>query len=321
MIKLDKKDRQILYELDRNSRQPLTKIAKKVRLSRESILYRLKKYLKEGIIINYLPVIDVAKFGYTHHKICVKLHRITEAQENSFIRDLARNPHISWVSSCDGKYSLLYAVRAKSLVELDSIMKAINNKYWKFIKEQDTATIIKGRHFYRDYLIEKRGTTERTIVWGGALKEAKLDSINKTILGEFSNNLRISAVEIAEKLRVSPDMVISRIKQLEHSGILMHYMIWPDVAKLKGMYYKVLVSLYNLNPKREQQLTYFCLENPNIVYIVDALGPWQFEMDIEVEDTQEFRSIMREFLNNFSDIVSDYTALNIYEEYKFRFFE
>ena len=63
------------------------------------------------------------------------------------------------------------------------------------------------------------------------------------------------------------------------------------------------------------------MQNPNIVYIVNALGNWQLELDIEVKDIQEFRNLMRNFMSNFSDIVSDYTALNIYEEYKYRFFE
>ena len=321
MLNFDKKDKKILYELDKNSRQPLSKIAKKVGLSRESVLYRLKKYEKEQIIKSYLTVIDIAKLGFTHHKICVKLHNITQKQEEALIQDLVKNPFISWVSSCDGKYSLLYAIKTKSIVELDKILKEINNKYWRFIKEQDVSTLIEGHHFYREYLIEKRGTTEREIIWGGEPKKLNLDKKSITILDELAKNARTSAVDIAKKLKSSPDMVIKRIKQLEKSGVLTHYMIWPDVNKLKGNYYKALITLVNLNPVKEKQLAEFCLDNPNIVYFVKILAPWQFEMDIEIDSVKEFRELMREFLNQFSDIISDYSALNIYQEHKFRFFE
>ena len=85
MVQLDVKDRKILYELDKDARQPLSKIAKKIGLSRESILYRLKKFFKQGIIRNYLSVINMAKLGFTHHKIYVKLHNITEIQEKQMI--------------------------------------------------------------------------------------------------------------------------------------------------------------------------------------------------------------------------------------------
>jgi len=66
-MKLDKKDKIILYELDKNARQPLTKIAKKVNLARESILYRINKYHQHKILRNYLTVIDLYKLGYAKH--------------------------------------------------------------------------------------------------------------------------------------------------------------------------------------------------------------------------------------------------------------
>ena len=42
-IKLDLKDRKILYELDINSRQPFAAIAKKVGLSKQTVINRVKK--------------------------------------------------------------------------------------------------------------------------------------------------------------------------------------------------------------------------------------------------------------------------------------
>jgi len=98
-------------------------------------------------------------------------------------------------------------------------------------------------------------------------------------------------------------------------------MIWPDVNKLIGEFYKVLVTLKNLTKEKEKQIQEYCLQHPNIVYLVNTLGPWQLELDVEVENTQHFREVIRDFLNTFPEVVSDYTPLNVYEEYKFRFFE
>jgi Lrp/AsnC family transcriptional regulator, leucine-responsive regulatory protein len=318
-MKLDLKDKQILYELDKNSRQPLSKIAKQVHLSRESILYRIKKYTSEGLIQDYLPVINLAKFGLTIHKICVKLHNITEREEVGLINDLVSRTKIPWVSSCDGKYSLLFAIKSKDLIELNEIIKDIRNKYAKFFLNMEIVPIIRGIHFYRDYLIGKKGTTKRKIVWGGKEEPVKLDQKNIEIINLLCKNGRTSAVEIAKEINISSDAVIQRIKHLENSRVIEHYMIWPDVNKLKGLYYKVLVTLKET--KSEEKLYEYCLQNPNIVYIVNCFGPWQFEMDIEVENIEEFRNVMRDFLNSFPEMISDYTPLNIYKEYKFRFFE
>lgn len=320
-IKLDRRDRRILYELDKNARQPLSNIAKKVNLSRESVLYRLNKYLEGGIIRNYLAIINMSKIGFTHYKIYLKLHNMTEKQEQAFIDYLQGNSFISWIASCDGAYSLILGIKARSIIELNSILKSIGNRYNNFIREQEITTIISAQHFYRNYLIEKKETSEREIVWGGLAEEINLDKINIVILDELAKNPRVNSVEIASKLKISPDSVIQRIKKMEKANIIEGYMLWPNVNKLKGAYYKVLVTFHNLDEEKEKQLKNYCLQRPNIVYIVNSLGKWQFEMDIETEGIEEFRIIMRDFLNNFSDIVSDYGVLNIYEEHKFIFFE
>ena len=59
MTKLDLKDKKILYELDLNSRQSFHQIAKKVGLSKDSIIYRVNKLKQDGIIKQFHTVIDV----------------------------------------------------------------------------------------------------------------------------------------------------------------------------------------------------------------------------------------------------------------------
>lgn len=319
MYKLDLKDRKILYELDTNARQPLSKIAKKVHLTREAVLYRLNKLKAQGIIRKFLTVINMTKLGYTHHKVFVKLHNITETKEKELINDLVKNPLISWIASCDGAYSLIFAPKAKNIVELNKILTNINNKYWKYFMEKDVATIVEAHHFYRDYLIEKQGTTERKIVWGGQQQTIKIDEINKKILDELAIDSRISAVDIANKLKISADAVIKRIKNLEKAEIIEHYMVWTDNLKLGQQFFKVLITLHNINEEKQKEITSYCQQNPNIIYIVNALGPWQLELDVEVKNITEFRKLIRDFLNRFANIISDYSVLNIYEEYKFRF--
>ena len=43
MIKIDVKDRKILYELDTNSRQSIPQISKKVNLHKNAVHYRIKR--------------------------------------------------------------------------------------------------------------------------------------------------------------------------------------------------------------------------------------------------------------------------------------
>ena len=72
MYKLDKKDKQILYQLDLDSRQSFNQIARKVKLSREVVQYRVKQLEKKGIIKGYQTLIDVTKLGYLNCRFFIK---------------------------------------------------------------------------------------------------------------------------------------------------------------------------------------------------------------------------------------------------------
>ena len=65
-INLDLKDRKILYELDSNSRQPLSQIAKKVGLSKEVVNYRIRR-LEDQKIITHTKIITGFETGKTYY--------------------------------------------------------------------------------------------------------------------------------------------------------------------------------------------------------------------------------------------------------------
>ena len=71
-IKLDLKDKKILTFLDQNSRYSNSQLAKKVKLSKPAVEYRLKRFEKNKVIFAYYTVIDFTKLGYSQYKIsCV----------------------------------------------------------------------------------------------------------------------------------------------------------------------------------------------------------------------------------------------------------
>ena len=77
MQKIDAIDRKILYELDLNSRQPISQISKKTHIHENSVKYRMKKLEKLGVIQNYYTVIDSLKFGYLPVKLYLKFEFTT----------------------------------------------------------------------------------------------------------------------------------------------------------------------------------------------------------------------------------------------------
>ena len=67
--KLDRINRRILFELDKNCRISDNKLAKLVHRSRESVRHRINKLVKDGIIKGFITSINPSKFGYMFFKL------------------------------------------------------------------------------------------------------------------------------------------------------------------------------------------------------------------------------------------------------------
>ncbi len=319
-IKLDLKDRRILYELDCNSRQPNSEIAKKVGLSKQVVGFRIKRLIEEKIISSFYSVIDISKLGFTIHKNFLRLQNLDREKEKELINFLVNHPNVVWVASCDGKFDLTFGTWAKDMAFLEKTIAELNKKFREYIAERQIATIIRGDYFIRDYLINKKEPSAyRQSFFGAIPSPVRMDENDWKILSALGKNSRTTAVEITKEVKLSADAIAERIKKLEKSGVIRHYNIVPNESKYPYLHYKVLIGFRNVSEDRELSLREYCRINPNIVYIVKSLGPWEFEIDLEVETAEQFREIMMDIKTKFSDILKDYSALNIYQVHKYNF--
>ncbi|MBU1703940.1 MAG: winged helix-turn-helix transcriptional regulator, partial [Nanoarchaeota archaeon] len=75
-FRLDKIDAKILAELDKNSKIPFSSLAKKLKISREIVKYRIKKLVNQGIIRSFTTMINPAKLGYMIYKVYLKFQNL-----------------------------------------------------------------------------------------------------------------------------------------------------------------------------------------------------------------------------------------------------
>ena len=69
-----------------------------------------------------------------------------------------------------------------------------------------------------------------------------MDKIDKQILHELQGNARISNLELAEKVHLSPTPCARRVKQLEEAGIITQHVTLLDPEKL-GLNLSALISI------------------------------------------------------------------------------
>jgi DNA-binding Lrp family transcriptional regulator len=60
--------------------------------------------------------------------------------------------------------------------------------------------------------------------------EAKLDAIDRAILNQLQDDARLSNQELAQRIHLSPSACLRRVKALEDSGVLEHYVALVNPA-------------------------------------------------------------------------------------------
>jgi len=311
-LKQNLKDKKILYELDLNSRQSASQIARKVGLSKEVVNYRINNLRKSGIINYFYTILNTLALGYSHYKIYVKLQNLNPKKEGELINYFIKNKSCIWLATCRGNWDLAVSLLSKNSLEFGQLYKKIIKEYGQNILEKNILLIENAPTFNRSYLKEKTDPIE--LEYKQANRTLKLDEIDKKILSILSIDSRINIIEIMDKLKLSRDIISYRIKKMQKEGIIQGFRTSFDLEKMGYYYYKVFLTFKNLSEKREQELINFCKNTRNVVQYIKLIGNWDTEIEFEVENDAKLHAFLLDMRNKFSDIIRNTEQLLVYEK-------
>ena len=315
MQNLDLLDKKILAELDQNSRQPFSQIAKTVRTSRTVVEYRVKKLIENGIIISLSAFVDPAKLGLTSWKVYLQFHNKSKEIDEAITQYLKEEKKVWWVIKCEGNFDLMFLVLTKSVHEFYEFLSDFQSKFSRDEARIEITTHINPDFFSRGYLLNK----ESKKVCPTFLKEPIFEKLDKTdieILKIIIKNSRTPSTEIATKLKTTARIVNYRIKDLLRRNIITHFRLVPNVNKIGMDYYKVMIQLKDLTKDKEKKLKKFLELYPNIINYSNSWGPWEIEFETEIENYKKLTELINNVRNEFFDIIKKIEFVLIYEELK-----
>jgi Lrp/AsnC family transcriptional regulator, leucine-responsive regulatory protein len=316
-IKLDSYDRKIIFELDKNARITTTTLGKKTRKSKQFVDYRIKRLEETGVLSKYITVIDYSRLGYQSIRIYFKFHNITREKQDELEHDLIKDSGVWWLVTLEGKWDVGLAFAVEHTLDFYEYWDKIINKYRKYINKHSVEFYTHIRQYPKSYIIKQKNSERGTLV--GASKEmAQIVKLDKQLLKVLSNNGRMALLEIATKLKTSPQVIRNHIKKLEKNKVILGYRALIDVSFLGYRYYKAFINL--LNTERMQELQQFCLQHPNILNVNRTMGGRDFEIELQTKSFDEFDSIMNEIRKQFAGTIDDYEFVIARKEKKMVYF-
>lgn len=314
-IKLDKKDFKILYQLDLGSRQSDAEIGRKVGLSREVVKYRINNLIKNGIIERFYTIINAAKLGQIFYKLYFQFQNLNKNKQDEIVKFLQTLPNYGWLGLCSGKWDMIVGLWCKNIHEFDTIFMEFSDKYSKYIMNKAFTITLTVPHYRKEYLINKKTSTEPAVSIGGESKELKLDNIDIGILKILANNARMPVIDIAEKLKTTPRIISYRVRELQKQKVILAFKLALNLTKLNLLFFKAFLYLQNINEEILKRFIYYCGSNPNLGWIILCVGPWEMEIEFEIESLEKFEEAMKNIRERFGDVIRGIETVIISKEF------
>ncbi len=317
-MKLDLKAKKILYELYRDCRVTGKSIAKTVGLSREAVDYRIKVLEKEGIIKNYITLVDTPRLGYLTYNVYINLQNCTEKDEKEIMQYLLNHHFTKWVVTCSGQWDLAIAIAAKDTGHLNDILYEFTGKFKNKIKFYD---ILSTLGVYKDadvaLVIRDNITAPKKGFTAVPPHELyKLDNTDIKILASLSTNARENIVKIAQKINLTPEGTSYRIKRLLKEKVIRGFRAVLDVTKLGHLLYMLMIETTPMPKEIEQKFEMFCQMQKNIFFADKLLGKWQVRVEILADNHEHLNKVMREIRNILSEYIRSYELVIVFDELK-----
>jgi Lrp/AsnC family leucine-responsive transcriptional regulator len=313
-IKLDKKDRLIMQQLEENSRQSYAEIGRKVELKSDTVEYRINKLLKAGIIIRMFAEPNLSKLGLKTYRVYLKVENTTEAEEKMLLGYFMNHPKGHWFAEFEGEWDYTMRYTLKDEIEFREEIEELMGRFGKYIRSKIIVITLQQSYLPLTHFTGKEGKI-RSVSLERSEKNEELDDNDREIMRLLFENSRIKTVDIASKTGISADAVQYRIRKLLERGIISFFGVYYDSSLLGYSRHKVLLWLQHTTRKREEQLIRYCEHHPNSSYLNRVVGSWDLEVDFDAKNAQEIHDILKDLRNKFSDIIRDYSTLTILKEH------
>lgn len=286
---MDKLDKKILAALMQNARQPITQLAKKLKISREVATYRIRKLQERGVIKAFITKINAEQLGYTYASLFLTLKAGGEQAFKEYIKTC---PFAAWTSAFAGTWNLGVGIYGKNIEEIHHNFTTIHKQFKEYIIDHRLTIHKHTAQFYEKYI--------------GASKHQRpkkssafiLDDKDKRILKLLAQDARLDTVTLADDLDLSAPAVAKRIKKLEQAGYIEGYSLFLDPASL-GLY-QFSIFITNRN-KDYKDISAYLAAHPNVSFIITYIGDPFLEFGIIVDDPFKMRSVLQEIASAFPD--------------------
>jgi len=309
-MKISNYEYKLIEILSRNSREAYSSIAKKLRSSRQIVSYTIESLKKKNIINQFYSIINFAKLGYTSYRIMLSFTKITNTKKKEIISSLNKD-NVLWIAECGNKWDIIINYLSKDNLDIYNFINSLKNKYSNNIKDYNVLLFVQAQELYN-----KKDSND----FGSSKEIINIDRIDSGILRILAKDSKSKSVDIAKKLGITPNTVISRIKGLESKKIILDYSVLINLENINEYKYKFLIKFSKLSNDNEKNILSYLKNKIDIVGVIKFVGNWDYEIELKGKSVKDILDVSEEVRDRFKEVIVDFEILPLYHEYRYCFF-
>lgn len=318
-LKIDLKDRKILYELDRDSRQSNKEIARKVGLSEQVVGNRIKRLIDKGVIEYFFVKTNPSVLGYMHVKVYLRFHNLTREREEALVTHLNQQKNIFWIATLRGKYDLEISLHVKTVADFSKRYEELFAAWGDYILERNVIVLEQAFTYTKSHFLPQQ-KSEAIIYTVGEEKPMQIDETDSALLKLLNREGRKPLIELAQLLQVSADTVRYRLNCLKKQHVITGFGVKIDYRKLGNQYHLIFLKLQNMTLQKYKTLAYLAQTNRNVVIYMKTIGDHDIELEVETTTHQELDDLMKSLRDTFVSEIKQYELLEVIREHRMTYF-
>lgn len=309
-MKLKEIDLKLLNYLYHNYNEPISKIAKETKISRDQVEYRLNKYKKTGLIKQFIPIINYKALGY-EKQIIIFLKFETSQMAKEYYKELKNNPNCISYGEILEKYDIYINTIFKNNEEINQfITKLFENKNYK-LKEYN----IIDPYFAELYPLKLFNNKEKEnyeITKNSS--KIKIDELDLKILKELSKKGRIKLIDLSTKLKNNSTTILYRLNKLKKEKIILGNRILFNTEKLEFNYTIVLINFKTNSQETQNKIKQFARSSRQTNSLILNIHKPNSIIQFFYKEEKELRKEIQELKKIFENEEIDIEIIHINEE-------
>lgn len=132
-----------------------------------------------------------------------------------------------------------------------------------------------------------------------------IDAKNEEILRELSRNARMTNIELAQRVNLSPSACLRRVQEMERTGVIKGYRAVTDRTALgKGFLAYIAVGLSQHTRDAQRAFERAIARSPEVRECHNVTGTIEYLLRVEVADIEDYKRFHTDVLGTLPQVNS-----------------